>query len=139
MDNQKENTEILFKATGKGYSVSIHGRQKEDGSWECAIEENEVIVTEIPKEQHVNSLEEKREYEKTEFEYEFTEAFRKIEHSEWFLCHPGKIHPEFSDFVMNAFYSRMDEYNAEFPVESAMEEFLRNNKVKEWKEKIGSN
>ncbi len=139
MDNQKENSEILFKATGQGYSIFIHGKREEDGSWKCSVEENEITFTEIPKHEHVASLGEKRDHEKTEFRYSFEEAFKKIDQTEWFLCHPGKLHTEFAEFVMSIFDQRMEEYNVDFPAETTMEKFLRENKIKEWKTKAGSN
>ncbi len=139
MNNQKENSEILLKATGQGFSIAIHGIQEEDGSWKCAVEENEIIITEVPISEHVTSLGERREYDKTEFKFSFEEAFKKFNQTEWFLCHPGKLHADFAEFVIEKHEERMEEYESEFPADTAMERFLRKNKIKEWKTKASSN
>jgi len=136
MDNQEKESVVLFKATAQGYSIIIHGLREEGGLWKCSIEENEITYSDTPKSQHIASLGEKRNYKKTEFTYQFEEAFKKIAFSEWFLCHPEKLHADFAEFVMKEFYRQMDAHNNEFPVDTPMEEFLRSNKVKEWKAKV---
>lgn len=138
MDNQKENSEVLFKATGQGYSIFIHGRRDADGTWKCAIEENEITFTEIPKGEHVSSLGELRSHKKSEFTYLFEEALKKIDHSEWFLYHPEKLHADFAELVLSVFEKKIEAYNDEFPAETPMADFIRNNKIKEWRTKAGA-
>ncbi|MBU2510947.1 hypothetical protein KJ966_06400 [bacterium] len=133
MNNQKEKSEILLKTSAKGFSITIFGKKEEDGQWNCAIERNEITLSEIPISEHVHSLGEQRSYEKTDFKFSFEEAFQKVDLSEWFLCRPDKIHVEFSDFVIEAFNSRMEEYDLQFPSDSPMESFIRENRIKEWK------
>ncbi len=137
MDNQKENSEILLKATGQGFSIAIHGIQQEDKSWKCSVEENEITYTELPTSEHTTSLGERRDYEKTDFKFTFEEAFKKFDLSEWFLCHPGKLHPDFAKVVIANLEKRMDEYDNEFPADTAMERFFRKNKIKEWQTMAG--
>jgi len=133
MDNYKKNSEVLFKASGKGLSVIIHGRKKEDGSWECAVEKNDVQITQTPKGDLATSLGLDRDYEKTEFIYRFDEAFKRLEYYEWYLCHPGKVHADFTEFVTVEYDKRIKEYDNDFPSESPMESFIRDNKTKEWR------
>jgi len=43
------------------------------------------------------------------------------------------IHAEYADLVMTDFKKRMEEYNLEFPIDTPMERFIRENRVKEWR------
>ena len=135
MEHQKKDSEILLKATAQGFSVAIHGQKEEDGSWKCSLERNEITLTDLPTHEEAVDLGELRDYEKTEFELSFDEAFRKFDQSEWFLCHPGHIHADFAEFVMQKLDQKMEDYDNEFPADTAMESFFRKNKTKEWKAK----
>ncbi len=135
MNNQKEKSEILLKATGQGFSIAIHGKKDTDGSWKCSVERNEIVFADLQNSDHVNTLEEQRYHDVSDFKFSFEEAFRKFDQSEWYLCHPAKINPEFADFVIKAFDKRMEEYNQEFLADTPMERFIRKNKVKEWQTK----
>ncbi|MBU2646011.1 hypothetical protein KKI24_14995 [bacterium] len=138
MDNQTEKSEILVKAMAQGFSIAIHGRKSADGSWICSIVRNEITMTDVPISDHVSSLGERRDFEKTDFELDFEQAFRRFDQEEWFLCHPGTLHADFAEFVINAFDERMAAYNEQFPADSPMETFIRENKTKEWKAKAAS-
>jgi hypothetical protein len=137
MGNQQEKPEILLKASAQGYSITISGKKEEDGQWRCAVEQNEITLSEIPHSEYIDSLGEQRDYEKTDFKFSFEEALEYFDESEWFLCHPGKIHADFAEFVIKAFTKRMEEYDQQFPIDSPMERIIRKNKVKEWKEMAG--
>lgn len=138
MAQQHTQAEILVKATGKGFSIAIYGRKANDGSWQCSLERNEVTITELPSDELATSLGEQRDYDKTGFEFSFEEVFKLFDESEWFLCRPTKLHPEFVDIVMQAFEKRWQEYDFQFPADSPLDQFIRKNKVEEWKTKARS-
>ena len=135
MEKQKGNAEILVKATAQGFSISIHGIRQPDGSWKCAVEKNEITFTDIPTHEEASSLGELRDYIKSEFELSFEDAFKEFNESEWFLCHPGRLHEDVVDIVMEALEKRFAEYEEQYPVDSPMEKFIRENKLKEWRSK----
>ena len=137
MDNQQNESKILVKATAQGFSIAIHGKQDENGTWKCSVEKNEITFTDIPADELATSLGEQRDYEKTRYDFSFEEAFEAFDQTEWFLCRPTTIHEDFADFVFAAFEKRMADYNDQYPVDSPMEEFIRSNKLKEWKAKAG--
>jgi hypothetical protein len=133
MAQQQVQTEILVKATGKGFSIAIHGRKEKDGSWKCSLEKNEIVLTEIPYNELATSLGEQRHYDKTGYELSFEAAFEQFDQTEWFLCRPSKLHGEVADFVMRAFDKRWQEYDFQFPADSPVDQFIRKNKMDEWK------
>ncbi len=135
MTSIDDKAEILVKVTGKGFSMTIFGIRNDEGSWTCAVEHNEIELTEIAADIHASELGQLRTYEKSEFKYSFEEAFRKMELTDWFLCHPARLYPEFADTVLEAFEKRMEEYELEYPADSPMERFIRDDKLKAWKKK----
>ena len=137
MENQQDKSEILVKATAQGFSVAIHGIRDGEGSWICSFEKSEITYTDIPINELATDLGELRDYEKTEFALSFEKAFAAFDQTEWYLCRPTKIHEDVADFVIEAFEKRMMEYNDRFPIDSPMEEFIRENKTKEWRAKAG--
>lgn len=135
MDNQKKNSEIVLKATSQGFSISIYRKRGDDGSWKYAVERNEIIFPEFPDSEETDRLEMRRDYEMTGFDFDFRKAFQIFDESEWFLCHPSSLHADYVEDVIDLFYRRMEEYQEQFPADSPMERFLRENKTREWKEK----
>lgn len=131
---QMENT-IILKVGGQGFDISIHGKKDPNGNWVCAVERNEIVLSDQPDSDFIKEIEQERHYNKTDFTYSFEEAFKKLDQSEWFLCHPGKMHPEFADFILDAFEKRMSDYELQFPAESPMEEFVCQSRKDEWKKK----
>lgn len=119
--------------------MAIRGIRGGDGVWNCAVEKSEITFPEFPNAEYIQSLEQERHYDKTGYEYSFEEAFGKFDLSEWFLCHPAAIHPDFADVVIEKFEQRMREYIEQYPAESSMERFIRENKIKEWRTKAGKN
>lgn len=137
MTSIDDKSEILVKVTGKGFSMTIFGIRNDEDSWTCAVERNEIELTEIAADIYSSELGQQRTYEKSEFEYSFDEAFKQMNQTEWFLCHPAKLHPGVAETVIQAFEKRMEEYDQDYPAESPMERFIRDDKLKEWK-KIAS-
>ncbi len=135
MNNQNESSVILVKATAQGFSIAIHGVKQSGGTWKCAVEKNEVTITDIPAYEDATSLGEQREYRKSEFELSFEEAYKEFDDSEWFLCHPGPLHGDVADFIMEKLEKRFAEYDEQYPADSPMEKFIRKNKLNEWRSK----
>ena len=135
MTNHNDSSIILVKATAQGFSIAIHGIKQSGGLWKCAVEKNEITLTDIPAYEEATSLGEQRAYQKSEFELSFEEAFKEFDRSEWFLCHPGRLHGDVADFILKELEQRFAEYEEQYPADSAMEKFIRENKLKEWRSK----
>ncbi|MBT7891208.1 MAG: hypothetical protein HN580_19470 [Deltaproteobacteria bacterium] len=138
MENKDKKTKVLLESSSQGFSISIHGKKGEDGNWLCAVENNEVILSDFPTSDFLEKIEQERRYDKTDFILSFADAFKRFDLSEWILCRPLKIEKEFAEFVLNEFEKRMDEYSEQFPAESPTEEFMRKTRRDEWRTKAAA-
>ncbi len=126
-----------MSVSGHGIGILIHGIKGEDGHWRCAVERSEIVFVEQPDSDTIDSFEQERHYDKTQFEYSFDEAFRKFDLWEWFLYRPLKIQPEFAESILKKFEERIDEYEKQFPTESPFEKYVRESRKDEWEKKAG--
>lgn len=132
MNKQKQESEILLKANSQGFNIAIHGMRSAEGHWQCAVERNEIIFHNFPNDEHIDKLETERHYDMSNFNLTFDEAFKDFDTSEWFLCHPVKLHQDFAEKVLKRFHQQMETYEMEFPADSPMEKFIRKKKIEEW-------
>lgn len=138
MEDKTRQKTVLVQSNSHGFSASIRGMKGEDGNWLCAVEQNQIILTDYPTSDFIESIEQERIYDKTEYVLSFDEAFKRFDQTEWFLSRPLKIEKEFAEFILKEFEKRMDEYSEQYPAESPTEEFMRETRRKEWKKKVAA-
>ncbi len=138
MEQKKGQAANLLEASSQDFSISIRGKMGADGTWQCAVISNEVILSDEPPIDFSVTMEVDRRFEQTEYVYSFTDAFRHFDQSEWFLCRPLKLHKDFAAFVLEAFEQRMEEYAEQNPGESPTVEFIRKSRIDEWRAKAAA-
>jgi hypothetical protein len=138
MENRDNQSKVLVESSSQSFSFSIHGKKGDDGNWLCSVVSNEIVLSDYPTNDFIETIEQERRFDKTEFELSFEDAFRRFDESEWFLCRPLKIDPEFAEFILSKFEQRMDEYAEQYPTGTPTEEFMRKNRIDEWRAKAAS-
>jgi len=138
MENKMDETQILVESSSHGFSISIHGKKGADGDWLCAVEQNEMILSDYPTNDFIQTIEQERIYEKTEFILSFDDAFKKFDQEEWFLCRPQRIHKEFAEFFLEKFENRIEAYSEQETEEWAIEKFMLVTRIKEWRAKAAA-
>jgi len=138
MEPKNEQAINLLEASSQDFSISIRGKMGADGTWQCSVISNEVVLSDEPPVDFSVTMDMDRRFDQTEFMYSFADAFRHFDQSEWFLCRPLKIHKEFAAFVLEAFEERMGEYAEQNPGESPTVEFIRKSRIDEWRAKVAA-
>lgn len=134
MTNQQEQPVELMRAGAQGFSIAVLGIKDENDNWRCALETNRIVFP-VPDSEHVQKNESEQRYDKTAFKFSLAEAFIQLDAREWYLCRPHSVHQDIAGFVWERFQHGMEAYNQQFPAESPMDQFIRENRVKEWRDK----